>query len=627
MAWQDTLPLALRSVKGTPIDAVEIDLNFSRIGAMLCDLAAGHDHDGVNSKNLSVVISIDNFPDATIVGGALQSSDWGALTGMKIDLLGKTIKIGGSAAPRFAVNSVGVLTAISAVLSGTITSSNISGSALSSSTLDIGGTDATSFHVDINGNVWSGAATFAAAPFSVSYLGVMKATNATITGTITGSVIRTAVSGARILFDTTGISAWNADPVQTVDINVDGSGWFGLTATRAISWTAAGAVQIAGFNLTATGMWVTAAGNTSSISAIGNVFAAGPTGSPAFYVTAAGVLHATGAIITGAILAATIDIGSQDDSSFHVDLAGNIWSGAALFANAAFSVNYDGRLITHDATIDTDNGRLVIGTISEGVFGIQAKDAVGTVVFELLSESATPFLAFYADTQELELEMMKVNFQAISWAQFAIYDAFADESKRSSSDPSAYPARVYRSYLDNGGDNTNDRAFGFVSKTYANITTIESGTASAVDTNSLTDTSKNWFIDQCRNLTLIDSVGTAFTVTTNTSDTLTIVGTPVFGAYTLVDNDPAYAVVFASYLDSSNGGYGYTRIEVSFDGGTHYQTFLDTSDGTDFLQGTMDVNYPGQDYLVRITLTNDGSGNGAILYKFLACTDPSPWRF
>lgn len=61
--------------------------------------------------------------------------------------------------------------------------------ALSATTIDIGGSDATSFHVDINGNLWLGAATFAAAPFSVSNAGALIATGATINGSaISGQV-------------------------------------------------------------------------------------------------------------------------------------------------------------------------------------------------------------------------------------------------------------------------------------------------------------------------------------------------------------------------------------------------------------------------------------------------------
>jgi len=54
---------------------------------------------------------------------------------------------------------------------------------LTANTLDIPDTtSANSFHVDANGNHWSGATTFAAAPFRVSNAGALTATSATISG-------------------------------------------------------------------------------------------------------------------------------------------------------------------------------------------------------------------------------------------------------------------------------------------------------------------------------------------------------------------------------------------------------------------------------------------------------------
>jgi hypothetical protein len=66
--------------------------------------------------------------------------------------------------------------------------------------LDIGGDDTSSFHVDINGNMWSGASILnkATAPFRVSNAGALVATNANITGAITatsGSFTGTITSG------------------------------------------------------------------------------------------------------------------------------------------------------------------------------------------------------------------------------------------------------------------------------------------------------------------------------------------------------------------------------------------------------------------------------------------------
>jgi hypothetical protein len=126
---------------------------------------------------------------------------------------------------------------------------------------------------------------------------------------------------------------------------------------------------------------------------------------------------------------------------------------------------------------------------------------------------------------------------------------------------------------------------------------------------------------------LVDSAAATFAVSSNNPNTLTVDGTPASGAYTLKDDNLTSFVAFLSYLDYSNGGYGYIRFEVSFDGGGHYQTVYDSSDGTDYLEGTMSAEYPGVDYVARLTLTNDSSGNQPIVYKYLVCTDPSPWRY
>ena len=56
--------------------------------------------------------------------------------------------------------------------------------------LDIGGSDTSSFHVDVDGNMWSGAGTYAAAPFKVSNAGALTASSVSISGAaITGPTI------------------------------------------------------------------------------------------------------------------------------------------------------------------------------------------------------------------------------------------------------------------------------------------------------------------------------------------------------------------------------------------------------------------------------------------------------
>ena len=55
--------------------------------------------------------------------------------------------------------------------------------------MSIGGADASSFNVDISGNIWSGATTFAAAPFSVSNAGAIVGTSATISGSLASQTV------------------------------------------------------------------------------------------------------------------------------------------------------------------------------------------------------------------------------------------------------------------------------------------------------------------------------------------------------------------------------------------------------------------------------------------------------
>jgi len=56
--------------------------------------------------------------DSKIVSGLLESSDWGSSAGSQIDLVNKTIKFGGSNAPKFSVAADGVVTAVGATITG-----------------------------------------------------------------------------------------------------------------------------------------------------------------------------------------------------------------------------------------------------------------------------------------------------------------------------------------------------------------------------------------------------------------------------------------------------------------------------------------------------------------------------
>jgi hypothetical protein len=56
--------------------------------------------------------------------------------------------------------------------------------------VDVGGTDSSSFHIDNTGNIWAGAGTFNTStnPFSVTAAGALRATGANISGTVTATL-------------------------------------------------------------------------------------------------------------------------------------------------------------------------------------------------------------------------------------------------------------------------------------------------------------------------------------------------------------------------------------------------------------------------------------------------------
>ena len=88
--------------------------------------------------------------------------------------------------------------------SGTFTG-DLSGSNISGGTIDIGGSDSTSFHVDSDGNMFLGAATIGSAPFKVTNAGAVTATSYTLTG---GNINTATISNPSIeLATNTGSSA------------------------------------------------------------------------------------------------------------------------------------------------------------------------------------------------------------------------------------------------------------------------------------------------------------------------------------------------------------------------------------------------------------------------------------
>jgi hypothetical protein len=252
--------------------------------------------------------------------------------------------IAGKATAPFRVSSAGALVATSATITG----------AISGSTIDIGGADATSFHVDVNGNIWSGAAAYADGVFKVSSAGLLTCSNVNLTG---GAAVATILTGLGNIPITSG----SENPVVHAGSD-HGSEWSAFTI-RYGSVT----YSVSAGNTHNRYVWFTGASATLSNS--DTIPVLGQTEFLMWYVNTAGVLCKTllNSVIyadlvscstlsalnanMGTITAGSLDIGGADTTSYHVDTAGNIWSGAALFADAPFKVANTGALTATSATI------------------------------------------------------------------------------------------------------------------------------------------------------------------------------------------------------------------------------------------------------------------------------------
>jgi hypothetical protein len=174
--------------------------NLSTPGATYSYYVSPVNNDGLVGEPSTVNTFTASTEPYELIGTNLQSSNWvSATTGWRIKSDGTaefnggafavtSIDIGGndassfhvdtsgnmwlgasaSASAPFRVTSAGVLTATSGTFGGSLVGG----------TIDIGGNDASSFHVDSSGNMWVGASTYAAAPFKVSAAGALEASSA-----------------------------------------------------------------------------------------------------------------------------------------------------------------------------------------------------------------------------------------------------------------------------------------------------------------------------------------------------------------------------------------------------------------------------------------------------------------
>ena len=205
------------------------------------------------------------------------------------------------------------------------------------------GTTPNWFNVDTAGNIWSGGATFGAASFSVSNAGALTADNVTITGgqlDVGTNAFQVNASGQMFL----GAATFGAAPFS---VNTNGDL---IAASIAVTGGSVDLGVSTALHMDNTGrLWT---GHAD--------FASAP-----FSVAANGDLVASSATIDGAITGGTIDIGAA--SAFHVDSAGNMWIGDAVFGSAEFSVTSGGSVEASNMTITGGdlniNGNFVVSAL------------------------------------------------------------------------------------------------------------------------------------------------------------------------------------------------------------------------------------------------------------------------
>ena len=181
--------------------------NLSTPGATYSYYVSPVNNDGLVGQPSVVNTFTASTEPYQLIGTSLQSSNWvSGTTGWRIksdgtaefnaSVASSTLDIGGSDATSFHVDIdgnmwLGASTYAAApfkVSKDGLMTSTKSGASISNATLDVG-SGATSFHVDATGQMWLGASTYAAAPFKVSAAGSMAATTGTFSGTINGGTI------------------------------------------------------------------------------------------------------------------------------------------------------------------------------------------------------------------------------------------------------------------------------------------------------------------------------------------------------------------------------------------------------------------------------------------------------
>jgi hypothetical protein len=221
--------------------------------------------------------------------------------------------------------------------------------------IDIGGNDSTSFHVDIDGDLWLGDATFDDAKFRVSSNGEVRA----------GEIRTLSIVG--------------------VSPNTP-SGYVEYSTAAAHGLEVDDAVLISGLAPSSyNGSFIVTSAPTASTFRVENSATTTVTDSSGSALTTALFIDTDGSMTIGfnkdtgnfkISRSGKLDIGGTDVSSFHINQYGRVWSGAASWSDAKFRISGDGVVrigSTASALYINNDGSMNIGSsLGTGQFKITA---------------------------------------------------------------------------------------------------------------------------------------------------------------------------------------------------------------------------------------------------------------
>lgn len=305
----------------------------------------------------------------------------------------------------FAITKAGVLNAVSGVVGGwTLSSTHIEGTDVTlnpNGNITVGSSNnvARLSSSDASYRLWVGHATAASAPFRVTQAGLMTATNANVTGTVSStsgeiggwSISSSTLTGGDVELDSSGVitvgSSNNVAIMSSVDSTyrlwvghaTAGSAPFRVNQSGALTATSG---TIGGWTINGTsGIQLGSSGSTRGLSTGTWAFFAGsssPSIAP-FRVSTSGQLVASNINVQGgSITADAIDTGTLNGSLLGSDSVGN----SAIASGAVDTLQIADAAITNAKVADLSASKITTGTLSSTVItlgsGGRIEDADGS---------------------------------------------------------------------------------------------------------------------------------------------------------------------------------------------------------------------------------------------------------